>query len=346
MTAPARKLIKRASRSGSESPPFTNPAPVVREFVAALGRLGYDTEALLQIAGVPPSDLTDPDGQISCHATSAILGGAMKQQPLKNLPIRLAAETPIGAFALLDYLVVTSETVAAGLKQLARYLRLVGAPYALELREEENPVQVVYQSSENNFGVDFGLAVTILHLREETEGRIQVESANFSHSLDDPAEVEHLLGCRIEAQSSWSGFRLHPEALQVQLRRRDLALRQVLEQHAAEIVARIPAVDPLVSEVRRAIAARIAKGDMQIQGVARMLAISIRSLQRRLSAAGLSYQELLDVTRRDAASEYLKNPALSVGEVGYLVGYSEPAAFHRAFKRWHGVAPHSFRTGA
>ena len=75
----------------------------------------------------------------------------------------------------------------------------------------------------------------------------------------------------------------------------------------------------------------------------RALARSARSLQRQLAAAGLSYQQVLDNTRREAAHVYLSNPTLSTGEVAYLLGYSEPAAFHRAFKRWHGTTPRMFR---
>ena len=106
---------------------------------------------------------------------------------------------------------------------------------------------------------------------------------------------------------------------------------------------RLPAADGVALEVRRALASRIAKGDVQIEGVARALATSTRSLQRRLSAAGVTYQELLDQTRREAANTYLRVAALSIGEVAYLLGYSEPAAFHRAFKRWTGMGPQEFR---
>src|SRR5712692_822816 len=60
-------------------------------------------------------------------------------------------------------------------------------------------------------------------------------------------------------------------------------------------------------------------------------------------AAGVTYQELLDLTRREAADRYLRVATLSVGEVAYLLGYSEAAAFHRAFKRWNGIGPQEFR---
>jgi AraC-like DNA-binding protein len=99
----------------------------------------------------------------------------------------------------------------------------------------------------------------------------------------------------------------------------------------------------MVAALRRALLSRIAQGETEIEAVARSLATSVRSLQRRLSAAGTSYQEVLDSTRRDGASRYLDDRTLSIGEVAYLLGYSEPAAFHRAFRRWNGTTPQEFR---
>jgi AraC-like DNA-binding protein len=77
--------------------------------------------------------------------------------------------------------------------------------------------------------------------------------------------------------------------------------------------------------------------------VARTLSTSARSLQRRLAAAGTSYQQLLDLARKEAAERHLTESLLSIGEIAYLLGYSEPAAFNRAFKRWHKDTPQAFR---
>jgi AraC-like DNA-binding protein len=87
----------------------------------------------------------------------------------------------------------------------------------------------------------------------------------------------------------------------------------------------------------------LTKGQTEIEVIARDLGTSPRTLQRRLSSAGLSYQELLDNVRRDTAERFIGNSTLSIGEIAYLLGYSEPAAFHRAFKRWHEVTPQAFR---
>jgi len=127
------------------------------------------------------------------------------------------------------------------------------------------------------------------------------------------------------------------------LRRSDPILRGVLERHASEMLSRLPAIGGTGLEVRRALATRIAGGDTRIGAVARSLAMSTRSLQRQLEAEGSSYQALVDESKRDAAERYLSDSVLPIGEVAYLLGYSEPAAFHRAFKRWTRMTPHAFR---
>lgn len=120
-------------------------------------------------------------------------------------------------------------------------------------------------------------------------------------------------------------------------------LQSVLLRNAQEVAARLPETHGVVADLRRILITRLAQGESDIESVARSVATSVRSLQRRLAAAGTTYQELLDSIRREAAGQFLAERALSVSEIGYLLGYSEPAAFHRAFKRWHGSTPQQFR---
>lgn len=344
MTADARKLIKGAKGADLDGEPMRSAqAHTVRVFVDSLERLGYDVDSLLANAGVRRPDLADPDARIACPVLPQVIGAAMQQKPLKNLGARLAVETPIGAFPLVDYLVITSETVGAALRQLARYLRLNEAPFALDPRGDEDPIRVMYERALNAFAVEFGVVLTLLHLREETQGQLNVIPVSFTHTPDDAAEIEHLLGCPVHASASWNGFLLPREAWEMTMRRRDPVLRSVLEQHAAALAARVPETNMLARDVRRVLASRMSEGETQIESVARALATSTRSLQRRLAAVGLSYQQLLENARREAADEYLSDPSLSIGEVAYLLGYSEPAAFHRAFKRWNGMTPQASR---
>lgn len=344
MTDGANPLTVRASNTAVVGTPAVNvPAATVRVFVDALERLGYEVEPLLATVGIRRADLTDPDARVSCTVLPTICCAAARERPIPNLAAQLASKTPIGAFPLLDYLVITSETVAAGIRQLSRYLRIAEAPYTLDPKTEEDLVRVFHVGPPNAFAMEYAVTLNVLHLREETNGKLEVISLSLVHSPDDVSGIEKLIGCPVVTKADWNGFVLPRTAWEMPLRRRDPILRSVLEQHAANINAKIPETDILAREVRRVLASRMAAGDTEIESVARTLATSTRSLQRRLAGAGFSYQQLLDNTRRDAAREYLSDARLSISEVAYLVGYSEPAAFIRAFKRWNGVSPQAFR---
>lgn len=80
-----------------------------------------------------------------------------------------------------------------------------------------------------------------------------------------------------------------------------------------------------------------------IEAIARQLTLSVRQLQRELQAENTSYQLLLEETRKTLALKHLKNPDTSIHDVAFLLGFSEPSAFHRAFKRWLGQTPNSYR---
>jgi AraC-like DNA-binding protein len=85
-------------------------------------------------------------------------------------------------------------------------------------------------------------------------------------------------------------------------------------------------------------------GDPTLTQVARKIALSPRTLQRRLKDYGTDFKRLVDDTRRRLSLNYLKNPEHTFTEIAYLLGYSEASAFNRAFKRWTGATPSDYRS--
>ena len=230
------------------------------------------------------------------------------------------------------------------MQQLARYFRLSGNPVVLDVRDEDHDdIRVQMGSGAAPFSLEYVAALIVLHLRTETDGRFAATSISFQHTPDDPAGFGRALGCAVRPGSSWNGVSVSLQAWQLPLRRRDSVLRHVLESHADDILERLPTRTGLALEVQRALASRAAGSDSRIGALASQFAMSGRTLQRRLAAEGVSYQQLLDDARKEAASRYISEPTLAICEVAYLVGYSEPAPFHRAFKRWYGTTPEVFR---
>ena len=87
-------------------------------------------------------------------------------------------------------------------------------------------------------------------------------------------------------------------------------------------------------------------GDVGLERVARSMGQSRQTTYRRLKAEGATYQQVLDSLRRRLALDYLGSGKLSVNETAYLVGFSDPAAFSRAFKRWTDRSPRDWRAAA
>ena len=80
-----------------------------------------------------------------------------------------------------------------------------------------------------------------------------------------------------------------------------------------------------------------------LEAIAEQLAMSSKTLERRLAEQGQSFSTLLDRTRFDAVTHYLQDPDMRLTQIAYLAGYTEPATLVRAFKRWTGETPSKFR---
>jgi len=344
MTRNANSLMKRATPpSAGGGSAWSMPARDLRVMTGGLEQLGYDSTALLAAAGLSGIDLDDPDGRVSCEAIGQLLAHAQQLHVTPNFALELARLTPIGAYPLLDYLILTSDTVGAGVRQLGCYRQLIGDPFAIVVDESVDPVRVEMSGRPAPFNAEYTASLMVLHFRKETDGGFVPASVSFQHEPDEAAAFERVLGCPVRIRAPWSGITVPRAVWELPLRRRDPVLRQVLEAQANGILATLPKRTGVALELQRALATRVAGGETGIASVARGLAMSSRTLQRRLAAEGVSYQELLDEARKEAAGRHISEPSLAICEVAYLLGYSEAAPFHRAFRRWYGTTPDLFR---
>jgi len=121
----------------------------------------------------------------------------------------------------------------------------------------------------------------------------------------------------------------------------DAALSRFFEGYVEKLDLRV-ATRSVANEVRSAIAERLCDGELTLTSLARGLKQSARTLQRRLADEGTAVSKLVESVRRERAFAYLA-ANLPIGEVSYLLDFSEPRAFHRAFRRWTGETPQAWR---
>ena len=318
----------------------------LRGMLGALDQLGYDMDRLLDAAGLERRQVEDPDAYIPSAACTMVFARAREEARVPNLALQLALHTPVGAHPLLDYLVVSCDSVGQGLQRLTEYLCLVNPGISLTLRDDDDPPRLVVDRASGPFEIELTVSMSLLRMVRESDDQLNALHISFRHKPDQAAEYVRVFDCPVRTGASWDGWALSHTALRLPLRRRDPALRRWLDQQAAAAVASRPRRDDFAGEVRRVLATHAMAGGMQIEQVARRLATTPRTLQRRLARAGTTFDELRDDVRRQAARGYLLDTALTIAEIAYLLGYSEPAAFHRAFRRWYGAGatPQSFRS--
>jgi Arabinose-binding domain of AraC transcription regulator, N-term len=165
----------------------------IRGMFAALQRLGYDLDFLLGAAGLSRADIEDLDTPIRSDACAMVLAKAQQQCLVKNLALRLALEMPIGSNPLLDYIIASSESVGDGLQRLARYLRLVNPAISIDLRNRQEPIQVIVNSADA-FSDELCVSLSVLRMRSETRDGLKAEFVSFRHEPDDAAEYASMLG--------------------------------------------------------------------------------------------------------------------------------------------------------
>jgi AraC-like DNA-binding protein len=164
------------------------------------------------------------------------------------------------------------------------------------------------------------------------------------------------LPSNVAAVEGWLGARVRRgDATQVRFSRLD-ATRPFLTANAGmwaffepELRRRLDDLDgdaTTGSKVRAALVELLPAGEGTMQGVAHQLAISTRTLQRRLGEEGVTFQALLAELREQLARHYLTTSALSLGEIAFLLGYDNPNSFHRAFNQWTGRTPQGVRAAA
>jgi AraC-like DNA-binding protein len=344
MTPDDNRVTLRAAPARSTPPAAeAHDTRELRGMLRVLPQLGYDLDALLAAAGLRREDVENPDTLIAPSACAAVFSAASREKRVRNLPLQLAVRTLVGATPLLDYLIVSSDSVGEGLRRLVRYLRLVNPGIRLAVDVDSSPVRVVVERARGAFETELTVALSVLRFKRETSDQFRPLYACFTHEPDDVVEYADVLGCPVRVRESWNGWALSKDAMSLALRRRDPELGRWLERQAADVLARLPNDGDVRDEVRSLLSSQLTSGEMRIDVTARRLATTPRTLQRRLSRAGTSFEALCDDVRKQAAHNYLADTTLSIAEVTYLLGYSEPTAFHRAFKRWYGTTPHAFR---
>lgn len=252
-------------------------------------------------------------------------------------------------FDLLGYMGMNSHTVGDAFKRNVRYLPIWtdGAAYGLTVSGRVARFTYEYLDpsvSSCRQDCEMTLALTTIRTRAMVSGAWSPQEVWFQHHKPRrTSEHERIFRVPVRFGMPANALIFDRASLKIPIRQADATLCALLDRYAEELLSKIPARGNFVDHVRASVRASISAGEPHLEAVAKRLGVSSRTLQRKLKEAGTSHEELLIDIRRQLSCAYLQDPAIAVSEVAYLLSFSDPSAFHRAFRAWTGMTPREYR---
>jgi|JI6StandDraft_1071083.scaffolds.fasta_scaffold166462_1 AraC-like DNA-binding protein len=340
-------MLRQPSSAGGGGATVTG--NVFRALLDYASTLGHDPARLAAHFGLSWEALQD---------LSARVPVATAQRFWAELPVLLddddlgvhLAEFLAPQGGLLPMLVLTTaSTVGEGITRAMELQRMLaeGSVWALA-PSAPSRVRWVYVfddpvAAAPRHALEFGLALMVLVARRVAHPEVRYHAVRLRHPAPRGADDHaRLFGCAVSYGQPRDELEFDATLLALPVRTANPALLEHLAAHGRAMVHALPPSDALLDRVRHALRS-LPPQDVPLAHVAHALRCSPRTLQRRLRDAGTSLQALLDEVRYQRAQALLGDPARGLKDIAAALGFSEPAAFHRAFVRWSGRSPGQWR---
>jgi AraC-like DNA-binding protein len=331
---------------------FTIAVGPLRPLAAQLEALGVDASAFLSGRGIDPGLLADREARIPIWKLLGIWEAAAEAAEDPYFGLHAAARAERSTFGVVSDLVQAHATLGDALKQLIRYLGILTQTVSLELVDASGFSRLrarfrMPPQAQGLHAVEFTLA-SLHHFAATSVGpRFALREVSFRHLNRAPLpEYQRVFGAPARFGFGSNHLEFDAAALALPLLSFDPERARALDATAHKVLLGLPQGGELTPRVCRLAMGQLRAGEEPtLEHAARGIHSSARSVQRGLKREGAGFAQLVDRLRRGLALFYIDDPRLSLSDVGFLVGFSEPAAFHRAFKRWVGCTPGKYRGG-
>lgn len=309
---------------------------------------GHDANPLLHAAGIPPALLQQGPGRVSPQQFSA-LWLAVARVLDDELFGQDSRRMKVGSFAMLAHSLVPCATLEQALQRMVRFFNLLlddfhcslecdgrHARLAIRHRGAMHPAPIL--GYETLLMMQHGLACWLVGRR------IPVLSASFAYP--EPArsaEYQRMYSAQLRFSQESTAVTFERSCLALPVIQDERTVKDFLRHAPANIVLKYQNSSGLAAGIRRRLRATSRADWPDFEALAHSLNLTPSTLRRRLEDEGQSFQGIKDQLRRDMAASYLRNSAKSMAEVAFELGFSEPSAFQRAFKKWTGASPAAYR---
>ncbi len=329
-------------------------ASYARAFAEFAVSLGADRERLLKMAEIDPESLADPDRRVALSDYRSLMAAAKALSGKPAIAIHFGESPLFFERSILGLIIRASPTMGEAFRQMNRFGPVINDFQCsgtqgrfVIVRNESDAWLEDRRASPNGFPEITESAFARLVSEYE---RIFPERGRFALAVEMTheappyrSEYERALKAPLKFGAPRNAIRIDAAWLDAPIPTANSYVFGIFSKHAESLLKELELSKTIRGEVERRLMAILHTGEVGMDDVASALGLSRSSLYRRLRAEGVTFDEVVDDLRRRMADHYLAGAKTTIAEIAYLVGFSDPGAFSKAYKRWTGASPSNVR---
>jgi AraC-like DNA-binding protein len=307
-----------------------------------------DAAALFREAGLDFSALKDPDARFESDHVSHLWELAVARSGNPAIGLAGASRAGPGLFGVVAYSLMSAADLLGTLCRIVRYVGIVSDAATISVRQHADGHRMMLDLNPGRRPVPhqrfaFDLLMFLSFCRWVSGSQLTPIGVDLSHpGAGSSLAFEAAFGCRPRFAAAENALVFSHADVTRPLPTSNARLLPVHDRVVIEHLQGSPGTR-LKARVRTEIARRLPNGLPTRSVLALALAVSERTLHRRLAEEGVSFQRLVDETRRELAEHYLSRPDISLADISYFLGFKDQGSFFRAMHRWFGMTPRQYR---
>lgn len=322
---------------------------VVKAIVERMDGWGFDVDAFLRAARIERAALSDLNAFVPLSGYVSALESAAARSGERRLGLKLAAAIGPEALGPMGFAFINAQSLANALDGLQRYIRTIQDCTRQEVIRTGDQVHLTYKIENDKIAPrrqDAEFSIGLIHqiMRGYAGSRYRPFKVHFEHEPCGALKCyDEYFGCPVYFGQSSNLIALRSETLRAFSPTVNSALLRLLNAQLEQALRTRTDFDSPSARVRGLLTDELIESEASASAIARMLGVSVSTMNRRLAVEGVTFSELLAQKRRQLAERLLAHSELPIAEIAARVGYGENATFTRSFYRWTGMSPRAFR---
>lgn len=310
---------------------------------------GGETAPLLKMLGLRAAELDDPNQRVGSEKIGMLLVGASLQLKDPLLGLHLGSVSTPAVLDSVGYALTHAADVGESFDIVIRFAQYQNEAFEcnLETKGSKATCTVLFREPDPEAArhlSERSLAHVVRWIPGLTGKPFTPLEIHLPHNREeDRKEYQRVLGGPIHFRKPQYAIVFNADILNEPLPEANHELGRILQHHLDQALAALPRRDNLMDAIRREVASNLTGGPVSMPVICDKLGMSPRTCQRKLREEGISWNQLIEQLRKSIAIQYLAGSALPAYEISYQLGFSDQAAFNRAFKRWTGITPGKYR---